>query len=201
MEWQLWMEERPQRPGYRGYGIGGPLIIYLTFPSLFYVLCPNPIFTDCLTFYPLDISTLQLSSSVINHAFLVFGPNFLSFSIYPSFQFHSHITQIQTNNARESCMRPEASCVQCFLCSWDCVQVGGDILFWVCCVKSDSEIRRDIGQIVLPGLGRCQPTLASQDLKLYHLQIDSMERGEHHGGIRLYFVGITLRVELDILFY
>ena len=71
----------------------------------------------------------------------------------------------------------------------------------MCCVKSDSEIRRDIGQIVLPGLGRCQPTLASQDLKLYHLQIDSMERGEHHGGIRLYFVGITLRVELDILFY
>ena len=155
-----------------------PLIINITHISPHNnVLCPNPIFTDCLTFYPLDISTLQLSSSVINHAFLVFGPNFLSFSMYPSFQFHSHITQIQTNNARESCMRPEACCVQCFLCSWDCVQVGGDILFWVCCVKSDSEIRRDIGQIVLPGLGRCQPTLASRDLKLYHLQLDSMKGG------------------------
>lgn len=67
-----------------------PLIINITHISPHNnVLCPNPIFTDCLTFYPLDISTLQLSSSVINHAFLVFGPNFLSFSMYPSFQFHS----------------------------------------------------------------------------------------------------------------
>lgn len=181
-----------------------PLIIYLTSPSSLYnVLCPNPIFTDCLTFYPLDISTLQLSSSVINHAFLVFGPNFLSFlnvSKLP-IPFPPHITQIQTNNARESC-KTRSCCVQCFLCSWDCVQVGGDILFWVCCVKSDSEIRRDIGQIVLPGLGRCQPTLASRDLKLYHLQLDSMKgEREHHREIRLYFVGMTLGVELDILFY
>ena len=92
----------------------GPLIIYLTFPSLHNnVLCPNPIFTDCLTFYPLDISTLQLSSSVINHAFLVFGPNFLSFSMFPSLQFHSHITQKQTTNARES-YKTTRSCVQCF---------------------------------------------------------------------------------------
>ena len=53
-----------------------------------------------------------------------------------------------------------------------------DILFWVCCVKSDSEIRRDIGQIVLPGLGWCQPTLASQHLKLYHLQIHYHEGRE-----------------------
>ena len=157
----------------------GPLIIYLTFPSLHNnVLCPNPIFTDCLTFYPLDISTLQLSSSVINHAFLVFGPNFLSFSMFPSLQFHSHITQKQTTNARESC-KTTRSCVQCFLSSGlEIVSKLWDILFWVCCVKSDSEIRRDIGQIVLPGLGRCQPTLASQHLKLYHLQIDYHEGRE-----------------------
>ena len=84
----------------------GPLIIYLTFSSLHNnVLCPNSIFTDCLIFYPLDISTLQLSSSVINHAFLVFGPNFLSFSMFPSLEFHSHITLIQTTNAREAVFR------------------------------------------------------------------------------------------------
>ena len=111
----------------------GPLIIYLTFPSLHNnVLCPNPIFTDCLTFYPLDISTLQLSSSVINHAFLVFGPNFLSFSMFPSLQFHSHITQKQTTNARES-YKTTRSCVQCFHWSWDCVQVVRYFILGVLC--------------------------------------------------------------------
>ena len=69
-----------------------------------------------------------------------------------------------------------------------------DILFWVCCVKSDSEIRRDIGQIVLPGLGRCPPTLASRHLKLYNLQLDIMKGRRNSERIGLYFVGITLRL-------
>ena len=64
----------------------------------------------------------------------------------------------------------------------------------MCCVKSDSEIRRDIGQIVLPGLGRCPPTLASRHLKLYHLQLDIMKGERNSERIGLYFVGITLRL-------
>ena len=87
------------------------MIIYLTFPSLLHnnVLCPNPIFTDCLTFYPIDISTLQLSSSVINHAFLFLVPISSLFSMYSSFQFHSlPILHRYKPTMPEKVVRPEA---------------------------------------------------------------------------------------------
>ena len=115
-----------------------PLIIYLTFPSLHNnVLCPNPIFTDCLTFYPLDISTLQLSSSVINHAFLVFGPNFLSFSMFPSLEFHSHITRIQTTNAMpEKVVRDQKLAVFSVSSALEIVSKLEEIFYSGCAVSS-----------------------------------------------------------------
>ena len=154
MEWQLWMEERTLGPSYRGWRIE-------TFDQLFHFFFFYHVFsqilfslTDFLS--TSDISTLQLSSTIINHVFLFLVSIF--FSMYPS----PYLT-----DTNQQCQRKLRDQKLCSLCSWDCVQVRGDILFWVCCVKSDSEIRRDIGQIVLlPGLKRCQPTLASWHLKL-----------------------------------
>ena len=86
MEWQLWMEERTLGPSYRGWRIE-------TFDQLFHFFFFYHVFsqilfslTDFLS--TSDISTLQLSSTIINHVFLFLVSIFFLDVSKPVFNWH-----------------------------------------------------------------------------------------------------------------